>query len=200
MSAQLSWNELLYLQSINAPAAYLKMMSAMWGVQVQSIVEIGVFQGKTSKQFRTLFPDAFLYLIDPWELYDDYRQIEAGPMSQQQHDYDTAYRMVNEAFGLDPKVTILRKTSMEALSDVPDGIDLIFIDGNHSYFNVKQDIEHWFPKIRPMGMLSGHDYNPSCFPQVIKAVNEIFPEGVLIGQNDTWLKQKTYTPSGSKAP
>ncbi|MBS3904292.1 MAG: class I SAM-dependent methyltransferase [Simkania sp.] len=191
MNSQISWQNLLFLQSIEASAAYLKIMSEVWGVQVRSIVEIGVFDGRTSKLFRALFPDAFLYLIDPWQLYDEYLSAEAGPISKMQDDYENAYREVKETFKQDQKVEILRKTSMEALDDVPDGIDLVYIDGNHSYFHVKQDIEHWFPKVCPMGMLSGHDYNPSYFPGVIKAVNELFPESVVLGQDYTWLKQKT---------
>jgi len=191
MHSQIFWNEILFLQSIKVSAVYLKMMSEVWGVQIQSIVEIGVFKGRTSRLFRTLFPDAFLYLIDPWELYDEYLSVEAGPISKIPGDYENAYREVKEAFELDQKVKILRKTSMEALADVPDGIDLVYIDGNHSYFNVKQDIEHWFPKVRPMGMMSGHDYDALSFPEVIQAVDEIFPENVVIGEDYTWLKQKT---------
>jgi hypothetical protein len=165
-------------------------MSELLGVKVKSIVEIGVFQGRTSQQFRCLFPDAFLYLIDPWKLYDEYLSETAGPISRQSNDYEDAYQKVKKVFSQDPKVQIIRKASAEALLDVPDGVDLIFIDGNHSYLNVKQDIESWVPKVRRGGIISGHDYNAHRFPEVIKAVDEFFPEGVSIGHNDTWFKHK----------
>lgn len=189
MNSPLSWEELLSLRSIDRPAAYLKIMSEIWGIEVKSIVEIGVFQGKTSIEFRKFFPDALLYLIDPWKLYDDYLTQEAGPRSLIPVDYENAYQSLRKIFSQDPKVKILRKTSVEALSDVPDGVDLVFIDGNHSYSYVKQDIEVWLPKVRHGGILSGHDYN-NLFPGVIQAVDEFFQQDIEIGFESTWLKRK----------
>jgi len=191
MSSQLSWQNLLLLQSVKTSATYLKIMSDIWGLHIQSIVEIGVYRGKTSQFFRTLFPDAMLYLIDPWALYSDYLSEGAGPISKKSDDYKNAYKEVKKIFKGDQQVKIIRKTSMKALEDVPDQIDLVYIDGNHSYSYVKQDIEKWFPKLRIGGLLSGHDYNPTMFPSVIKAVDEIFPEDLFIGYDHTWLKQKT---------
>lgn len=190
MNTFLSWHEILLLESLRTPPAYLKMMSGICGIDVRSIVEIGVFKGRSSLQFRALFPEATLYLIDPWKLYDDYLSHEAGPISKNAIDYESAYKTVCKLFENDPKVNILRKFSIEALGDVPDGIDLIFIDGNHDYIQVKQDIQYWSTKIRPGGIISGHDYN-DLFPGVIQAVDEFFPHGVKVGLDDTWFFRKT---------
>ncbi len=35
--------------------------------------------------------------------------------------------------------------------------DLVFIDGDHSYEAAKRDIEMWLPKVKPGGILCGHD-------------------------------------------
>lgn len=191
MSHLLGWEDLLLLNEIDQPATYLKMMSGVWGINVQSIVEIGVYRGRTSKQLRLLFPEANLYLVDPWDLYEDYLSKEAGPVSRAADVYANAYEHVQEMFRDDPQVKIIRKPSTQALHDVPDGIDLIFIDGNHSYAYVKEDIEGWLPKIRKGGMMSGHDYDPA-FPGVVQAVDECFPEGVVYGHNYTWLKHKDF--------
>jgi hypothetical protein len=37
-------------------------------------------------------------------------------------------------------------------------LNCVFIDGAHDYKNVSDDIKHWISKIKPGGIISGHDY------------------------------------------
>ena len=39
-----------------------------------------------------------------------------------------------------------------------ESIDWIYIDGNHSYEFVKEDLNNWWPKIKPGGFMCGDDY------------------------------------------
>ena len=64
------------------------------------------------------------------------------------------------------------------------GLDFVFIDAQHDYDSVKKDIEIWTPKLKPGGLLSGHDYQPN-FKGVIQAVDEAVGRPI-IGENDTW--------------
>lgn len=69
-------------------------------------------------------------------------------------------------------INLICKSSKEASLDFPDNFfDLIYIDGDHSYQSVKQDILLWIGKVKKKGIIAGHDYNWSG---VEKAVNEIF--------------------------
>jgi len=52
-------------------------------------------------------------------------------------------------------------------------LDFIFIDADHTYESVKQDIISWRPKLKDEGIMAGHDYNE---PSVKKAVKEMFGE------------------------
>ncbi len=79
--------------------------------------------------------------------------------------------------------------SEDAISSIKEPIDLIFIDGNHSYEYVKKDIQQWSQKCRPGGILSGHDYDPVLFPQIVKVVDELFGDCKFIGPDDTWITQ-----------
>lgn len=59
-------------------------------------------------------------------------------------------------------------------------IDLLFIDGNHTYEDVKRDIELWRPKVR--GVISGHDYE---WESVSRAVREMLPSH-KVWNNSVW--------------
>ena len=48
---------------------------------------------------------------------------------------------------------------MEAIKDFkPESLDFVYIDANHSYKNMKDDIEGWSKIVRKGGIVSGHDY------------------------------------------
>ena len=56
-----------------------------------------------------------------------------------------------------------------------ESVDFVFLDAYHSYEAVKADITHWLPKVKPGGVLAGHDYfgNPAVWPGVRKAADEL---------------------------
>jgi predicted O-methyltransferase YrrM len=65
-------------------------------------------------------------------------------------------------------------------------LDLVFIDADHSYSAVKQDILAYMPKLKEHGILSGHDID---YPGVNKAVTELRPS-FDVGPNNVWIKHK----------
>ena len=48
-------------------------------------------------------------------------------------------------------------TSIDASFQVPDDLDLIFIDGSHTFESARSDYMHWRPKLRTGGILAIHD-------------------------------------------
>jgi predicted O-methyltransferase YrrM len=62
-----------------------------------------------------------------------------------------------ESLGLTPYVEIVRKTSEEAAKNWNQPIDLIFIDGDHSYEGVRRDWELFSPHVSPFGVVVFHD-------------------------------------------
>lgn len=186
------WFELLCLAEVNHRSTYLKWITSAWGVEVKTIVEIGVYDGTNASCLRNLFPEAHLYLVDPWHLYEEYA-VKGAPISLESQAYEDAYQAVCKRFKNDPKTTILRMNSVQAALTVPDGLDLVFIDGNHEYRYVKEDIQAWSTKVRPGGIISGHDYHvehTEKFNGVRKAVDEVFSDRVVIGQNNVWVYSK----------
>ena len=151
---------------------------------MQKIVEVGTWDGKNAKKLRMLFPDAHLYLIDPYHPTLAYFQKGDPPLFKPE-EYEKNYQKVCKHFENDSKTTILKATSLEGVNLVPSNIDLVFIDGDHSYEHVKQDIITWKPKVRSGGLLTGHDYS-LFFPDVMKAVNECLPNKFVVGKDSVW--------------
>lgn len=114
-------------------------------------VEIGVYKGEFSEILAGYGGD--LYSVDPWRLYKDYGN------SRGQRRLDEQYRQAVERLSKYPNVHVVRKTSMEALDDFEDGsLDFVYIDGNHQFAYVAEDIYHWAIKVREGGIICGHDY------------------------------------------
>ena len=66
-------------------------------------------------------------------------------------------------------------SSERASGFIKDGtLDLVFIDANHGYKWIEEDIKFWLPKIRKGGILSGHDYDHPRGTGVKQAVDEAF--------------------------
>jgi Methyltransferase domain len=80
--------------------------------------------------------------------------------------------------------TIVSLTDEAAQYFEDKSVDCLFIDAGHSYEAVKSDIEAWLPKMKPNGIMAGHDYK--AWEGVNKAVTEIFGEPDKV-ENDCWF-------------
>lgn len=54
-----------------------------------------------------------------------------------------------------------------------ESFDVIYIDGGHEYAQVMRDLELYYPKLKPGGIICGHDYAFN-FPELVKAVDKFF--------------------------
>lgn len=138
--------------------------------------ELGVFKGDTFLYLLERCPDLHLIGVDIWQPIPEKDQHrDRGGRSYLEHDLEAHYRNVlarSEKYG--DRATLIRSDTGAAADAVWDGsLDFVFIDADHTYEGVSADIRDWKPKIRRGGLLMGHDYNPSTFPGVVQAVNEI---------------------------
>jgi len=78
-----------------------------------------------------------------------------------------------DAFG--DKVEFIKAFSKDAAQHIPDDLDFVYIDGDHTYQGVKDDIKTYFPKIKPGGVIGGHDYTIQHYG-LVKAVSEFLME------------------------
>jgi hypothetical protein len=116
--------------------------------------EIGTFKGEFSKQILKNW-NGTLYMIDVWRpLGDEY--LDASNHSQHADAYSET---MNNISGYEDRGIMVRATSEVAADMFEDfSLDFVYIDANHAYDFVKQDIKLWYPKVKQNGYLCGHDY------------------------------------------
>jgi hypothetical protein len=143
-------------------------------------VEIGVKQGRYSDELLSNWRGSELVSIDPWLSADPDEYVDRSNVSQDR--FNEFYEETRERLaGYGSRSTIWRMTSIEAAPRVPDGsLDFVYIDARHDYESVKEDLEAWCSKVRPGGILAGHDYVDGDLPEgefyVKSAVDEFFGE------------------------
>jgi len=114
--------------------------------------EIGTDRGLYAEEICKANPGIKLYCIDPWKIYrenTDYFD---------QHSLNVNYN--NTLKRLAPyNCEIIRASSMGVIDKFKDGsLDFVYIDANHNFKYVLEDINEWSKKIKVGGIVSGHDY------------------------------------------
>ncbi len=125
-------------------------------------VEVGVWRGHISAGLLAAFPNLHLTMIDPWREWasnETYYQTTQMGKSVQQRWADVYQEAMTVTDFAAIRRAVLRTLSEGAAQHVLPGLDFAFIDGDHTYDAVRQDIELWWPRVKPGGLLLGHDYN-----------------------------------------
>lgn len=74
-------------------------------------------------------------------------------------------------------ISLLISDSISASRLFPDAsLDWVHLDARHDYESLQADIRAWLPKVKPGGWLSGDDYDPVKWPDVVRAVGELLPQ------------------------
>jgi len=127
------------------------------GVTTRSIfmAEVGVERANTSQRLLERNPNLSYLGVDPYV------------------NNDALYQSVVER--LEPfttvgRFTLERRTSAEASAMVPEAsLDIVFLDARHDFEAVWHDVVAWHRKVKPGGVLCGHDFS-WMFPTVAMAV------------------------------
>lgn len=134
--------------------------------------EIGVERGKFSQVLLHSNPGLLmLHAVDAWALYEGYRERYTMPLVE---NMEEEARLRLAAF--EGRYNVIKAFSMDAVELFRDGeLDFVYIDANHSFDYAVQDIIEWSRKVRPGGIVAGHDYvvahNTREIIDVIEAVN-----------------------------
>ena len=130
------------------------------------MAEIGCYVGDSTEIFLPRVK--WCFCIDPWENgYDPNDGASEGI------EMSIVEKQFNQLRNNYDNFTKYKCKSNEAAYIFDDGfLDLVYIDGLHTYDGVKNDIELYKSKIKKGGYLAGHDYGSKHFLGVKDAVDE----------------------------
>lgn len=139
-------------------------------------VEVGVDRAEWASLFLGRFPQC-----TQWWGVDAY-----APFPEQQFprdaDYQTAVARLLPHAG---RTKLIRLPSVEAAVLFPAGaVDFVYIDAAHDHESVRADLEAWYPKLGPKGILAGHDFDDHPEHEGVRRAVTEFARG---------LRQTVYT-------
>lgn len=142
--------------------------------------EIGVAKGEFSRSLLDVLQPRKLHLIDPWEHQDRADYVHDGNNADA-GEQERRHQSVRENFAAEiaaGQVVVHRAYSQDVASQFEDGqLDWVYIDGLHSYAGCRSDLQSYMRKVKPAGLILGHDYTNHAVAQqmnfgVVEAVNE----------------------------
>lgn len=114
--------------------------------------EIGVFEGAFSEDLCRANPALHLVGVDAWQPWKGYID-HTKPQTLAAAESKARERLAPYT------CTLIKAFSTDAAPGIPDAsLDFVYIDACHSYEHVCMDLFAWVPKVRPGGIVSGHDY------------------------------------------
>jgi len=150
-----------------------------------TIVEIGVYGGASLLSITDICIENnnVIFGIDPWE-----KVVLWGGVAKDEGNIELEGDLLNIARNkmqtlrinlekiikhLEYKnINLIHEFSTQASNDFDkESVDFVFIDGNHSYEDSSADIKAWFDKVKPGGIMDGHDYSRHA-PGVVNSVVE----------------------------
>ena len=139
------------------------------------VIEIGTYEGFNARNMFENFNINKMYLIDPYKEYSDYSESEDFQTQKNLSKVEALARKRLQKYS--DKIVWIRKYSDEAIKEIEEKVDFIYIDGNHEYEYVLKDIKNYYPLLKIDGIISGHDV--ANFKGVGKALIEFCSENKI---------------------
>ena len=133
---------------------------------MESVVEIGSFKGRSTFVLASGCNGGIgkAYAVDPF----------TGMAAPSDFAGKPTFEDFIKNCGHFKNLTVVKKTSLEAaaMDVIPPEVDMVFIDGDHSYEAVMEDLKTWTPRAKKL--LCGHDLTDPNYPGVQAALYATF--------------------------
>jgi hypothetical protein len=130
-------------------------------------VEVGCFSGVSSRVIS--LHCGLLHCVDPWSW---------GAVAQAEQMFDAMLPNY-------PNIVKVKLPSVQAAGQYEDhSLDFVYVDADHAYASVVEDITAWKNKVKQGGFIAGHD---SYMPEVLQAVRDCLGEPDHFFTDTSWL-------------
>lgn len=156
----------------------IDMIKYLNNTKEMTMIEIGAYIGEST----TIFAENFkkVISIDPHLNYEEIDVNAYVDFNIVQDEYLKNISKYNN-------ITYINKTSDDALVDIIDKVDFVYIDGAHIYEQVKKDILNYMTLVKKGGVLGGHDYIDN--KDVTQAIDEIIGSPDKVFLDSSWIKK-----------
>lgn len=169
----------------NMEKQYLELLDAT--PEGGTFVELGCYKGKSTSfigvEIHKQKRDIEFFAVDSFMGATNSKDVNEQKAYEGVTEIELAYAINLSEVG--NKVKTIKSLSHEAANLFEaNSVDCLFIDAGHSYDAVMKDIEAWLPKMKPNGIMAGHDFH--AWEGVNKAVQEKFGAPHKV-ENDCWF-------------
>ena len=145
-------------------------------------VEIGTNTGWSARCWCQRNHGMHLTCVDPYSTYS-----ARGSQKKQDSNYEKALAALKPY-----NAEIIRECSLDVVDSFEDDeLDFVYIDGDHTFDPVMQDLIRWAPKVQENGLIMLHDYCVFTHAGIIEAVNAY----TTCHRIDPWFVTRDSTPT-----
>jgi predicted O-methyltransferase YrrM len=167
-------------QYMNGLSDLIKHINNFSSTKEMVMIEIGSYAGESTQLFAEHFKKVIS--IDPF--INDY---DPNDITCKHMDLDKVYNIFLKNISHYINVTHIKETSDDAHMLIDHPVDFIYIDGLHTYEQIKKDITNYLPIIKS-GFIGGHDYHP-VWQGIVNGVEELLGPPDKIFQDTSWIKK-----------
>lgn len=168
----------VYTKGLEDLIAYVKQHG---DTKKMNMIEIGSYAGESTqifaKEFKSVIAiDPFINDYDPNDITCSYMELEKV--------YDTFKEVVDRNDNI-KHIRMISDDAVESLKGT--SVDFIYIDGLHTYEQIKKDIKNYLPLLKPNCLIGGHDYHRN-WGGVVKGINELLGDPDATFLDTSWIK------------